>query len=245
MLVPRLVEDLPHQVYSIAGGGRHTMGVLSRKRDGARRLYAWGRGDDGQLGCGERLAMSAKPIRVRTAGENIALISCGWSHSFCVIEKNYTPKLQGYRRSGSTRVSVRFPSMPFRPYGSAADESRPSLWERVKASDVLSFGNIDGGMAQLLNTLILFLLMLQLLHFRVGFEEPVIVSRVLPAAAWTVFISNVGFAIYGDLLSKRYGCACACDQRLFDCLCSDATRTRPSLQFLMALTQFSSSPLRC
>lgn len=203
VLVPRMVEDLPHEVYKVAGGGRHTLGVLTRKHDGARRLYAWGRGDDGQLGNGERIPMSAAPIRVRTAGENIALISCGWSHSFCVIEKNYTPKQLGYKSRASTRVSMRFPSMPFRPYGSGELEARASLWEMFKASDLFSFGNIDGGMAQLLNTLILFLLMLQLLHFRVGFAEPVIVSRVLPAAAWTVFISNVGFAIYGDVLSKR------------------------------------------
>jgi alpha-tubulin suppressor-like RCC1 family protein len=47
-------------------------------------LFAWGRGDDGQLGTGE-LSNTHTPKRVRLAGCDIELIACGWSHSAASI----------------------------------------------------------------------------------------------------------------------------------------------------------------
>lgn len=77
-----------HLIVDIAGGGRHTLAILQRLTDNAKRLYAFGRGDDGQLGTGTLHVTNYEPCRVRLSGFQIQNIAAGWSHSTCSVMYN-------------------------------------------------------------------------------------------------------------------------------------------------------------
>lgn len=199
LLQPCRVESLPddHQVCDVQGGGRHTLLALQHVPGGARSLYAFGRNDDGQLGLEVRNIKSlssnvfsfvATPLKVSLPSVDVHLIAAGWSHSLCVSYREGSVDSQA---GSSARTSWRNGEATL--WGALCSYVQPVAWRDYLAS-CLSFGNVDAGFAQTVNTLLIFLIMLQTLQVKVGFPAQVIAEQVLSGAACTIFIGNLVFA---------------------------------------------------
>ncbi|EGB01858.1 hypothetical protein AURANDRAFT_69426, partial [Aureococcus anophagefferens] len=70
-----------------SAGGRHSVCCV-RLPGGGTATYAWGRGDDGQLGSGDRRDRRANPrvaataARVNSVGQRpLRALACGWAHT--------------------------------------------------------------------------------------------------------------------------------------------------------------------
>ena len=192
--VPRLALDLPHPVHKICGGGRHTLAILEREKDGAKRLYSWGAGEDGQLGTGNAVGNKSRATRVHATGDNISCVGAGWSHSAALIESS-TETVSKIGRSPSQLYLSEHSRLQQRE-----DLHKVSRWEGIKfrLRDMASFGNVDGGFAQFLNTLILLLNVLASLRLRVGIDQGFVVGKIVPGATLTIFVSNMLFGAWAD-----------------------------------------------
>ncbi|TMW55803.1 hypothetical protein Poli38472_008451 [Pythium oligandrum] len=79
---PEQVEALRDvTIVSVAAKGSH---VLALSADG--RLYTWGRGDEGQLGHGDRVSHALPRVVSALAHQRVWLIAAGRSHSVAVTE---------------------------------------------------------------------------------------------------------------------------------------------------------------
>ena len=195
---PRLVNSVYSRVTALAGGGRHTVAVLERARDGALRMYAWGRGDEGQLGTGE-LAMTAPPKRVKLHSEDVGDVACGWSHSAAARKCGDAPLVRRLTHEDLDGAAFK------RPTFSSILKERATFEGVISGTKkVLSAGNLDAGFAQLLNCLILFLLMVHSLKLRAGFADS-LVRQIILAASATVFIGNTFFGVWADIKSLKPG----------------------------------------
>ncbi|GLD93432.1 hypothetical protein PINS_up002024 [Pythium insidiosum] len=77
---PRMIEALSRvSIVSVATKGSH---VLARTSEGA--LYTWGRGDEGQLGHGDRLSTAQPRLVQALASHHVEQICAGRSHSVAV-----------------------------------------------------------------------------------------------------------------------------------------------------------------
>ena len=192
---PHRVESVKSHITAIAGGGRHTVAVLKRKHDGALRIYAWGRGDSGELGTGE-VELRSLPNRVKMHGIDIGEVACGWSHSAAALMCTSSPS------SNRTLVHKQHKEKYVK---------RQSFYERMTcprilsaAKSIFSAGNLDAGFAQFLNCLILFLLMVQSLKLRAGFSTS-LVRSIITAASATVFLGNTFYGVWADIKSLKPG----------------------------------------
>ncbi|KAJ0400988.1 hypothetical protein P43SY_003542 [Pythium insidiosum] len=80
---PRLIEALAGvSIVSVATKGSH---VLARTSDG--QVYTWGRGDEGQLGHGDRLSTAQPRLVQALARQRVHLICAGRSHSVAVTSE--------------------------------------------------------------------------------------------------------------------------------------------------------------
>ncbi|CAM9176283.1 unnamed protein product [Pylaiella littoralis] len=94
----RVMIDSPTKVKEISSGAAHTACVTA-----SGQLFVWGCGDGGRLGLGEeRLGPQYEPVLVEslsTAGERIAAVSCGNSHTLAL-----TAVREGYEGEGEGRA---------------------------------------------------------------------------------------------------------------------------------------------
>ncbi|GBG28374.1 RCC1 and BTB domain-containing protein 1 [Hondaea fermentalgiana] len=214
-LEPMLVTSLPSSVLHVCGGGRHTIAVVQRDSDGAKRMFAWGRNDDGQLGAGTTFSDQTSPLRVKCFGRDVAFVAAGWSHTVAILsdrvgspDTEEAPENEHYYvpRSPSTQFlferrqeMMRHKNSFFArmPLGSKLAQFRELF------GGVLTYGNLDAGFAQFLNTLILLLNLLSSMRIRVGVEQSLVVGKIVPGATLTVFLSNIVFGAWADLKARR------------------------------------------
>jgi hypothetical protein len=177
------------QVWSIAAGGRHTIASLSNqvskkgwKKTGeswqpnsaAFKVYAWGRGDDGQLGIGTTaVSYGPEPITTLLPDQGkLTKIACGWAHSCAVVPISNLPtgiEKGAYEDLGGPPLSSFF----------------IRIFQTAQGSVVA--GDIDGFVGQLLNGLLQFMTMFNLCKLQVSFcffvrpsVRPIFVSCLYP-----------------------------------------------------------------
>mmetsp|Transcript_5026 Transcript_5026/g.10453 ORF Transcript_5026/g.10453 Transcript_5026/m.10453 type:complete len:1130 (+) Transcript_5026:794-4183(+) len=216
-LHPVLVKSIPSSVVSVCGGGRHTIAIVQRASDGAKRMFAWGRNDDGQLGAGTTFSDQVVPLRVKCFGRDALCVAAGWGHSMAILSDsagdtegfgNENPELENayIPRSPSTQFLVEKRQERMRknswwgaytPSGGQFSRIRDSL------GNVFTYGNLDAGFAQFLNTLILLLNLLSSMRIRVGVEQNMVISKIVPGATLTVCLSNLLFGAWADVKSRR------------------------------------------
>lgn len=210
---PSKVENLPKDSYVqfVAAGGRHTLVSMVRNSDYKTSMWAFGKGDEGALGTGD-LETTRVPREITSlSGKNAIHAACGWSHSLVAANTmlNQTPlmrpiaidaEMAGFRRNISTTQLAN---------AQIDEKQKGDRWEWYIHEMYLFFsiGNIDGAFAQFLNTVILFLLMQKTLlvleiYNASGDQDNISVSdRILPAAAATVFASNLFYALWAGYIS--------------------------------------------
>uniref|UniRef100_A0A7S2RKT9 RCC1-like domain-containing protein n=1 Tax=Mucochytrium quahogii TaxID=96639 RepID=A0A7S2RKT9_9STRA len=207
---PMLVS-LPHSAVTVAGGGRHTVAVLQRSSDSAKRMYSWGRNDDGQCGIGFASPEQREPIRVRSSGDDVQAVAAGWSHSAALLEIPLEAFDETLNRDLENVPGGmgRSPSTPFfsairRPSELAPTSTFRKVYLRASSrlSEIMTYGNLDAGFAQFLNTLILLLNILASLRMRVGLPQNTVIGLVVPGACLTVFVSNIVFGVWADMKSS-------------------------------------------
>jgi len=214
--IPGQVIDLDGSVQGVTGGGRHTLAIVKRASDGATRTYAFGRNDDGQLGLGFAFSSQTKPERVRCFGADVIQVSAGWSHSICALEdaNSEDPGTESGKQEAEFGAALsKSPSTQWladrqRMFTPVA-ENTTSWTERVSRSvkarlvSLGTAGNMDAGFGQFLNTLILLLSMLSSLRVRIGIDQSVVISRVVPGATLTVFMSNLVFGAWAEIQARQ------------------------------------------
>eukprot|EP00163_Fabomonas_tropica_P003533 TRINITY_DN1302_c0_g1_i2.p1 TRINITY_DN1302_c0_g1~~TRINITY_DN1302_c0_g1_i2.p1 ORF type:complete len:2219 (+),score=807.59 TRINITY_DN1302_c0_g1_i2:52-6657(+) len=81
-LTPRMVETLRgERVVQVACGGHHTLALTDRGD-----LYAWGWGEDGKLGLGNRENQSVPKLVDSLRTLEITALSCGYCHSAAIVK---------------------------------------------------------------------------------------------------------------------------------------------------------------
>jgi len=212
-LIPVLLTALQASVVNVGGGGRHTLAVVQRASDGAKRMYAWGRNDDGQLGVGTTFSDQREPLRVKCFGRDVVQISAGWSHSVATLED--VEPVSGMDADDVDDLQKR-PYIPRSPSTQFLADRRTQLMHEQsmqssrtlgfiisQLGSVLTYGNLDAGFAQFLNTLILLLNLLSSLRIRVGLDQSIVVGKVVPGATFTVFVSNILFGLWADVKTSK------------------------------------------
>lgn len=170
-------------VIGICGGGRHSMAVLRDDRD-THALYAWGRGDDGQLGI-STIANKMVPCKLNTSrvGHEIRGIACGWAHSVAVFRS--TPRLYRQPTIFQTTQSIVQTFMT------------PREW--------FSKGDFDGFAAQLLGGITQYMLLLSVLPLSCGIDENAVLHDIMPPVALSYLIGNIMFGLQGLWLMQKEG----------------------------------------
>jgi alpha-tubulin suppressor-like RCC1 family protein len=196
------------QVWSIAAGGRHTIASLSNhvsktgwKKSGSKwkpntaafRVYAWGRGDDGQLGIGTT-SMSCNPQPMTSLLPDqgqLGKISCGWAHSCAVVPIS---NLAGFEKGAY---------MDETPGGPTLSTFCIRCVRMIRGSVVV--GDIDGFVGQLLNGLLQFMTMFNLCSLQCGFSNRMIASTLIPGAAVAFLLGALFFTFQALQLKLTTG----------------------------------------
>eukprot|EP00939_MAST-03C_sp_MAST-3C-sp1_P000039 g39.t1 len=168
-------------VVGICGGGRHSMAVVQRE-DETHMMYAWGRGDDGQLGISE-IGNKLKPHKLKTSrlGNEIRGISCGWAHSVAVM-----------------RSDVRFHRQP------TILQTTQSIFEIfMSPRGWFSKGDMDGFAAQLLGGITQYMLLLNVLPNSCGIDEEMVLKDIMPPVALSYLLGNTMFGLQGLWLMQK------------------------------------------
>ncbi len=204
--VPTKVLSLSEPVIGVSGGGRHTLVIIRRRADFAQRVFSFGRNDDGQLGIGNKITEFSEPTRARIFGKNVSCISAGWSHSAALLalqseeDGDIDDSSPYLTRSPSTNLFLEQEKK--KRLSTSANRSAFMDSLRDFFDGLMSFGNLDAGFAQFLNTLILLLNVLTSLQVHVGLDQDHIVGRIVPGATLTVCVSNMLFGFWADRKTK-------------------------------------------
>ena len=155
---------------------------------GGTATYAWGRGDDGQLGSGDRRDRRANPrvaataARVNSVGQRpLRGLACGWAHTVFVVDAPPSSLLETPPRA----------LLPRTPPAPGLRAPRAAAFARV----AFSRGDVDGVCGQLLGT-VLSLVVIQKRTVAVSGLSPAFVSgTLLPGCAVATAAGNVCFAL--------------------------------------------------
>ena len=155
---------------------------------GGTATYAWGRGDDGQLGSGDRRDRRANPrvaataARVNSVGQRpLRGLACGWAHTVFVVDAPPSSLLETPPRA----------LLPRTPPAPGLRAPRAAAFARV----AFSRGDVDGVCGQLLGT-VLSLVVIQKRTVAVSGLSPAFVSgTLLPGCAVATALGNVCFAL--------------------------------------------------
>lgn len=162
-------------VEALSAGGRHSVCCV-RLPGGGTATYAWGRGDDGQLGSGDRRDRRATPrvaataARVNSVGQRpLRGLACGWAHTVFVVDAPPSSLLETPPRA----------LLPRTPPAPGLRAPRAAAFARV----AFSRGDVDGVCGQLLGT-VLSLVVIQKRTVAVSGLSPAFVSgTLLPGCA--------------------------------------------------------------